>query len=215
MIEESLIYFFLFLFSWLIPLKCIFILYKFVFLFLLNFLEKSVLFHAGKWILYLKRFEINKEVPDIEANSKFLFSNNFEFKKVTDWQFDTGLRNAQIMSNITDSFILNVHFLEIINLNENSEIKEQFCLCSNNIRYVFVLKIVDVLFEETRHTIFKIQMVLVWMSVCDSQQKTKTIKTLFFPQYFFWTRTLFKEQLLLYAYFFIYNSRSVFLNILL
>ncbi len=133
----------------------------YIYFFLLNFLEKSVLFHTDKWILYLKRFDINKEVPDIEANSNFLFSNNFEFNKVTDWQFDTGLRNAQIMINITDSFILNVQFLEIINLNENSEIKEQFCLCSNNIRYVFVLNIVDVLFEEKRNTIFKIQMVLV------------------------------------------------------
>jgi hypothetical protein len=63
-------------------------------------------------IPYLKRFDINKEVPDIEANSNFLFSNNIEFNKVVDWHLTTGLKNIKIINNIINFFILNVHFLE-------------------------------------------------------------------------------------------------------
>ncbi len=61
---------------------------------------------------YLKRLEISRVVPDIDTNSNFLLSNNFELNDVTDWQLNEGLRNTKIINMKLDFFILKV-LLEI------------------------------------------------------------------------------------------------------
>ena len=73
-------------------------------------------------ISYLKRLEVNRAVPDMDANSIFLFSNNLELNKVTDWQFNARLRNAKIIKSKADVFIAIVDFLELAKENTRMQI---------------------------------------------------------------------------------------------